>query len=395
MTKFSRIPQSIFGDISVDQFLTEFWQKKPLFVRGAWPGFYSPVNQESMIGLACREDAESRIIIEQGGSYPWEALFGPFEPEDFNELPNSHWTLLVQEVDRLIPEISHLLDALPFLSNWRFDDIMVSLAANGGGVGAHIDEYDVFLFQGEGSRLWQIDANPVSEEVLIPDLDVRILANFTPTHEWTVEQGDLLYLPPRFAHYGVAVGSCITYSIGCRTPSGSDLVSAFLEHYLSTRAGTSPFKEDSTSTDAAVGLVHPNIKSFARETLLDMIENESFIDRWLGRYLSKPGRGNAPDPPESTVDHTRLNDHLRTGGVIRTVAPSQVLFDLLESGDLILYAGGSEYTVHPDLASVLERLTGRSGLRLDDANSLSEYPEFIQLVVALINEGFFALETTP
>lgn len=385
-------PRSIFGEISIEQFLNDYWQKKPLFVRGAWPDFHSPVSREALIELACRDDALSRLIMEEGGEYPWEALFGPFEREDLIALPESCWTLLVQEVERHVPEVSHLLDAFPFLPNWRFDDIMVSLASDRGGVGAHIDNYDVFLVQGEGNRLWQIDAAPVAEEVLIPDLDVRILSSFVPTDEWTVEPGDLLYLPPRVAHYGVAVGSCMTYSLGCRAPSASDLVTAFFEDYLEGNKEGMPFTGERLDEGVPPGMLHPDLKSFARSALLELVDREAAIDRWLGRFLSRSVRGSAPSESDSIVESNHIHEHLSGGGIIRAILPSQILFDRLSRSDLVLFVGGEEHEVHPDLEWALEKLTGRSGLSLPGADALGAHPDFIQLLATLVQAGYFALE---
>lgn len=214
-----QIPDSFFGSLTAEQFLSEYWQKKPLLVRGAWSGFDNPLPPAAFLKLSEREDAMSRLMVQHEGEHNWELDEGPFEASRFTNMPDSHWTLLIQEVDRLEPAVRDMLGVVDFLPKWRLDDIMISYAANGGGVGAHIDNYDVFLLQAHGRRRWQINTSPVQDEVLIEDIDVSILADFEADRDWVLEPGDMLYLPPRIAHYGVAEGECMTFSIGCRAPS--------------------------------------------------------------------------------------------------------------------------------------------------------------------------------
>ncbi|MFB6273326.1 MAG: cupin domain-containing protein, partial [Salinibacter sp.] len=226
---------AVLGDRSPADFLDTYWQTRPLVVRDALPNFRSPLSPEELAGLACEEDVESRIVLEEGGEHPWELRHGPFLSEDFLELPETHWTLLVQEVDRLIPEVGALLDHFRFLPDWRLDDVMVSYAPTHGTVGPHVDNYDVFLLQGAGHRRWKIGTAPVEDDEIVPGLDVRILADFEADEEFVLGPGDLLYLPPRVAHYGVSTDdACMTYSIGFRAPRHQDLVANFLQHAVDT-----------------------------------------------------------------------------------------------------------------------------------------------------------------
>jgi 50S ribosomal protein L16 3-hydroxylase len=201
------IPETLLGDLTPEAFLRDYWQKKPLLIRGALPDFVTPVAPDELAGLACEDDVTARLILEQGGDYPWQMRFGPFDEDDFAALPETHWTLLVQEVDRLVPEVADLLDAFRFLPNWRIDDVQISYAPPHGNAGAHLDNYDVFLLQGMGRRRWQISSTPIpeDEEVYVEDVDVRILQDFEPDEEWIVEPGDLLYLPPRLRRIGTAL----------------------------------------------------------------------------------------------------------------------------------------------------------------------------------------------
>ncbi len=385
------IPESLFGEITVEEFLEDYWQKKSLLVRSAWPQFLSPLEPEDLIQLAQRDDADSRLVLREGGEYEWEARFGPFDEDEITRLGESEWTLLVQEVDRMIPEVSELLQAVPFLHNWRIDDIMVSYATDGGGVGAHIDNYDVFLIQGVGKRKWEIEREPVQDESLVPDLDVRILSNFEPTDTWILEPGDMLYLPPRIAHRGTAVGNCLTYSIGCRAPSKNDLVSAFVENLFEAGIDETPFSGREKSGDFECGLISPELKEFAREAVSESMRETKGSNHWLGRYLSRSSRGWLPPKPESVITSAELRGRLGNGAYLRASSVSMVMYDQLPDGSLMLFAGGEGYAFDARYAPILARLTGRQGLALEQ---LPQNEAFTEVMVDLINQGFFAIHSS-
>ena len=212
------VPVTRILGMSAARFLREHWQKKPLLVRGAFPALRDPLTPEELAGLSCEEGIESRIVRERGGREPWEVTFGPHPESRFASLPARGWTLLVQELNRHVPEAALLLEHFAFLPNVRVDDVMVSYAAPGGSVGPHLDSYDVFLVQGMGERRWKYDTRPTKDTRLRDGLDLRILQRFTPDADEVLRAGDLLYLPPGFAHHGVAVTPCLTYSVGFRAP---------------------------------------------------------------------------------------------------------------------------------------------------------------------------------
>ena len=266
--------------MSPREFLRDYWQKRPLLIRGAFPAFTNPVAPDDLAGLACEELALSRIVIEtpakpegkrttRAGSSDaatrsrWELRTGPFAETDFATLPKTHWTLLVQDVDKWDAEVAALLDAFAFLPRWRIDDVMISYAEDGGSVGAHVDQYDVFLLQGLGRRRWQISTDPAAPTAFRDDVELKLLTAFTPTHEWVLEPGDMLYLPPGVPHHGVALGASMTYSVGMRAPSQADLIGDFIDHLIETLpeearyadADLAPANGDGEIDDAAIARV--------------------------------------------------------------------------------------------------------------------------------------------
>lgn len=211
------------------QFLRDYWQKCPLLIRNAFPGFVSPIQPEDLAGLACEEAALSRIVVHDRASDAWTLRSGPFQEEEFPGMPHHDWTLLVQDVDKWDEDVRALLAQFDFLPRWRIDDIMVSFAATGGSVGAHVDQYDVFLLQAQGERRWQIDAGPNPPQDFRDDVELKLLREFTPTHDWVLQPGDMLYLPPGVPHHGVAVNPCLTLSVGMRAPSAAELIGDYLD----------------------------------------------------------------------------------------------------------------------------------------------------------------------
>ena len=220
-------------------FLRDYWQKRPLLIRGAFPGFVSPLSPEDLAGLACEEAALSRIVRHDRRKDQWTLRHGPFAETEFPKLPKRDWTLLVQDVDKWDADVRALLDRYRFLPAWRIDDVMISFAAPGGSVGAHVDQYDVFLLQGQGRRRWQIDTRADPPTAFRDDVELKLLRDFHPTHTWTLEAGDMLYLPPGVPHHGVAADACLTFSIGMRAPSQAELMLDFAEH-LAERMGEEP-----------------------------------------------------------------------------------------------------------------------------------------------------------
>jgi 50S ribosomal protein L16 3-hydroxylase len=213
------------------RFLRDFWQKKPLLIRCAFADFRDPLAPDDLAGLSCEPSALARIVVHEAKRDRWKLRTGPFDPADFARLPKRDWTLLVQEVDKWDADVAALLPHFSFLPRWRIDDVMVSYAVDGGSVGAHVDNYDVFLLQGLGRRRWRISTDPRAPKETRKDADIKLLRTFEATHEWILEPGDMLYLPPGVPHHGVAIGECVTYSVGMRAPSRAELLIDFAETF--------------------------------------------------------------------------------------------------------------------------------------------------------------------
>lgn len=310
----------ILGGLSAAQFLKEYWQKKPLLIRNAFPQFKGLLDKNKLLALACQEDAESRIVSFHHET--WDLAHGPFKKRDFSKLPQN-WTLLVQGINQFYPEAEALLKNFNFIPHARLDDLMISYATDGSGVGPHFDSYDVFLLQGSGKRLWQISKQ--KDQTLSPDAPLRILENFKSEQEWLLEPGDMLYLPPNYAHNGVAVGECMTYSIGFRAPHHQELVSEFLI-YLQDHLETEGMYADPELTVAK----HPAQISDAMidkvTTILEKIRfGKKEIKHFLGMYLSEPKSNVFFQSSEPLLSRNKFLKLAKQHG-IRLDLKSQMLF---------------------------------------------------------------------
>jgi 50S ribosomal protein L16 3-hydroxylase len=274
--------------IDAEQFLRDYWQRKPLLIRQGLPGFHSPLDGDELAGLALEEDVESRIVMEQGFDGPWELHHGPFGEADFRRLPDdSPWTLLVQAVDLWLPEVRALIDEFDFLPRWRIDDIMVSYANDRGGVGPHFDHYDVFLVQGSGKRRWQVGPSCDETSPLLEGTPLKILADFQATAEYILEPGDILYLPPRVAHLGEAVGECMTYSVGFRAPTGTEMLSD-LATELASRDIDLDYRDPPLTPDMASDTIDPAFIREARKVLYRILDDETLLGEWFASYMTAP-----------------------------------------------------------------------------------------------------------
>lgn len=293
-------PLTHLGTLSVAEFLANYWQKKPLLIRQALPGFISPLAPEEIAGLALEEEVEARLVIETPQAAgplqsDWHLEHGPLPDERFTSLPASHWTVLVQAVDQIFPAVQELLNRFRFIPNWRLDDVMVSYATTGGGVGPHFDYYDVFLLQGQGKRLWRVGGVVNETTPLRDDTDMKILTDFTVLDEWVLEPGDLLYLPPNVAHWGIAQSDdCVTYSVGFRAPSESEMLLGFSQFVAEELSADQRFADPELPLQEDPGEIKPWVIEQFKQRLQALMSNEAQLTEWVGRFATEVNRQSPP-----------------------------------------------------------------------------------------------------
>ena len=277
-------PHPLLGKLTADEFLANYWQKRPLLIRDAIPNFEPPIDGDDLAGMSLEEEVESRLVIGD----EWKLEHGPFDLDRFKTLPNRNWSLLVQGVDLWVPEVADLLARFDFLPPWRKDDIMVSYAEDGGNVGPHFDYYDVFLLQGFGQRLWQIGQWCNESDKLNEKSQLKVLKHLDVTEEWLLNPGDMLYLPPMIAHHGVAVGQCTTFSVGFRAPAATEMLDDLATELLS-RDLTPKHLTDPPLTAALAN--KPISKEYVRqvkELLLEILDDEQLLAEWFAQFMTEP-----------------------------------------------------------------------------------------------------------
>ncbi|CRM27345.1 50S ribosomal protein L16 arginine hydroxylase [Pseudomonas sp. 31 R 17] len=377
------IPLQLLGGITAREFLRDYWQKKPLLIRQAIPDFESPIDADELAGLALEEEVESRLVIEHG-ERPWELRRGPFAEDAFSTLPEREWTLLVQAVDQFVPEVAELLEHFRFLPSWRIDDVMISFAAPGGSVGPHFDNYDVFLLQAQGKRNWKIGQMCNSESPLLQHADLRILAEFEESAEWVLEPGDMLYLPPRLAHFGIAEDDCMTYSVGFRAPSAAEVLTHFtdfLSQYLTD-------EERYTDADAQPVSDPHQIQSDALDRLKSLLaehmSDERMLLTWFGQFMTEPRYPELVAGEELGEDDfiSSLQD-----GAILVRNPSARLAWSEVDDDVLLFASGQSRYLPGKLRELLKLVCSADALHSENLGAWLADEDGRDLLCELVKQG--------
>lgn len=358
----------------VAEFLRDYWQKRPLLIRNAFPGFRPSLDGDELAGLACEEDVESRLISGSMESGRWQVRHGPLSEEMFSQLPERDWTLLVQDAEKHVPELAPFLDNFDFIPGWRIDDLMISYAADGGSVGPHVDAYDVFLLQAGGRRRWQTSA-ACADAAEIPGLEIRVLAQFQPEEEWLLEPGDMLYLPPNVPHHGVAVGPCMTWSIGFRAPGLAEMI-ADLGGYLSQRAGdgTHYTDADMSPDEADRGALAPAARKRMRKMVRAALAlDDAELDEWFGCFLTEPKPWLRAETVETELDSEGIAFLLAGEGILARDSRSRLTWLKRDDGLVTLFADGHAWHMGGQAESLLHQLCTERSL---SSAVLREYLRF-------------------
>lgn len=379
------------GSLDADVFLTSYWQKKPLLIRAAFPEFktpqYYPLYREHLIAYACEETIPSRLILNNPHALQpekiWRVEHGPFTMKDFSKLgQKTHWSLLVGDLEKHEQRLREFLQSFRFIPDWRIDDLMISYAPPGGSVGPHVDEYDVFLLQTSGKKIWKIDTHP-DIPVLIEGLELKILQHFTPNEEWILEPGDMLYLPPGIPHHGIAaqdIQDCITWSIGFRAPTQLELMTS-LTDYLFEHQNDPRYQDKELSLQMhPAEITRETLEKIKRllQTTVPTDANELGI--WFGRYITEPQydflfeQSNTILNPEATVEHLQLHPAVRVAYHTDKSTHKSTLF-----------VHGEAFPVKTDLA---QQLCLHRGLNSDQLKKLLTDQENLQLITILYNAGY-------
>ncbi|MEP5764729.1 MAG: cupin domain-containing protein [Halieaceae bacterium] len=327
------------ANFQAEQFLQQHWQREALLIKGALPGFEDPLSAEELAGLALEDAVEARIIRQLEDN--WKLDSSPIDESSFDG--DTAWTLLVQAVDHYLPAVAELRRLVNFLPTWRVDDVMVSYATDGGGVGPHYDNYDVFLLQGAGRRRWRLGQRCDEASELLPNDELRILKEFETTAEYVLEPGDILYVPPRLAHWGEALGNCMTYSIGLRAPRTNDMLSRWLDELLAKVTPESFYADPSLQASSNPGEITGEAYEQALVQLRQLLQDTPVDGSWFGELVTEPRYPDAAEPLEDLPACIALD-------------PASKLAWMHSGEELNVFANGESLAAGQEQAALLQAL---------------------------------------
>jgi len=371
-------------ELGLNTFLSQYWQKQALLIPKALPNITSPLSADELAGLACEDYVESRLIINKENN--WQLKHGPFTEETFTQLPNSHWTLLVQAVDHYISDAASLLEQFNFIPRWRIDDLMVSYASKGGGVGPHYDNYDVFLIQTQGQRLWQVgghydDTSPLKE------LPVKIVEDFCAEQSWVLNPGDMLYVPPGVGHNGIAQSDdCMTCSVGFRAPSHSDILRDFTDYLGEQLNESMRYSDTGLKPQVNSGEINNEVFSQLQSILSEQIQNPAKLQDWFGRYITTP-KYESPSYFNTSEPHTtrnlhELKNHLSSNHSLYRNESSRFAF-IKQNQQHILFVDGEKIPSNSNSNALIEKLCHQTNVREQDFTATDDN---LNLILLLINK---------
>ncbi len=378
-----------FSEVTLQTFLQDYWQKKPLLIKNALPDFQTPVTPEELAGLSLEEETESRLIIQHSPTN-YQLQSGPFKESVFENLPEEDWTLLIQGMDRLIPEVADLLKEFNFIPSWRVDDIMISYAAKGGNVGPHFDHYDVFLLQAQGKKNWQLTSKNCEMSNYIQGADLRLMQAFEVEDDYICEAGDLLYIPPKWGHHGISLtNDCMTYSIGYRSYKGLELWDSFGD-YLSENDLFKDLYQDPNWQNCQTGEISDPAWQQAKKLLKNILEQEDLVKPWFGQFATQLDQTATDLLPEpfNKAELPSLEELMQMAknceGIIRddvcrlayTQLPNKVLF----------YVNGQVLTTLEAKDDFIKHLCNHRILDSHSLNTFLNYSENQQLFQKLWNQ---------
>ncbi|MDJ0892925.1 MAG: cupin domain-containing protein [Gammaproteobacteria bacterium] len=382
------------GELSAADFLHECWQKQPLLIRQALPGFHSPISPEDLFALACEENVESRLILETGGPQPWELRHGPFLPQALHALPDTHWTLLLQEMNKHLPEAAGLVTRFDFIPHWRVDDIMVSISPCHGSVGPHVDSYDVFLLQVRGRKRWRIAVGDARKQALLPNLELRILKEFTPDREWVLDPGDMLYLPPGVAHHGVALEECETWSVGFRAPSHADMLGAMADLATETLDPDDRYRDPAFGPPTHPAEISPEVLAHVQQQVLALTSSADPAS-WFGRLVTENRSGLGPEPPTASVSPAQFRSLFQAAGSLVRDPSARFAYVRRPAGATTLFADGEAYHLDDQGGFAAPLIAERPDLPWSHVEPALDNHSLLDTLTELYNLGCLQLGERP
>lgn len=382
----------VLNTFSASTFIKEYWQKKPVLLKSFLQNFDDPISAEELAGLACEDFSESRLVTEFQKS-KWMLKHGPFVESDFTSLPEENWTLLVQAVDQFVYEVAELKKHFNFIPAWRIDDVMISFAAKNGGVGPHFDQYDVFLMQGSGNRRWQLSAECSSSDELQKNSELGILQDFTATDELLLTPGDVLYIPPRFGHWGTAESAGLCYSIGFRAASHGEMLEGFSEFLANGMDPGKRFQDDVSLEFASGAEIDPRQLDEPYARLQELFADREKFNRWFGCQASQAKYPELVFEPEKPFDQASLKTMADNQQLLSKNTCSRFAYAYLDgssekkSSAPALFVDGNMAVLPDSCREHILMICQQAVFGSDDLTAMLKNEHTAELLCQLLNQG--------
>ncbi|SEL74648.1 50S ribosomal protein L16 3-hydroxylase [Colwellia chukchiensis] len=377
-----------WGELSPEIFLAEYWQKKPLLIKQAFSNFQDPISADELAGLAMENEIESRIVScdSQGN---WQVDHGPFS--DFSQYGASHWTLLVQAVNNWSRATHALITPFNFIPRWRIDDVMVSFSTPNGGVGRHLDQYDVFILQGSGKRRWQVGAPNSELTTLLPHPDLKQVSAFTPIIDEITQAGDLLYIPPNHPHNGVSIENSVNFSIGFQAPSNQELWSSFADKLIDNNSGEQRFSDpDRVPSDSSFAITENDMQQL-KAFMLQQLEQSDLFEDFIGQHLTQSHHALEILVPVNEIDAAKLHDILSEPEIL-FMPVSGLKAAIIHDTNSTLFINGESFKLEKQTLELAELLAQQKPLSTEQVKTFSGCLKNVQLLTSVLNKGYWYIE---
>ena len=380
-----------WGDLTPEKFLKEYWQKKPLLIKGAFKNFDDPISADELAGLAMEEELESRIISfkQSRTDKNWQVDMGPFEA--FDGYSENNWTLLVQAVNNWSKPTSELMKPFQFLPNWRLDDVMVSFSTPNGGVGPHLDQYDVFIIQGEGKRHWQVGLPSDDLQEIIPHPDLKQTSEFKAVIDDITEPGDLLYIPPNHPHNGYAIENSLNYSIGFQAPNNQELWSAFADKLLDEELATNRIDDKDRTLTKSPEILTIEDQHKLKAHMLSQLDDDIQFQQFIGKFLTQNHHTMEILIPVTPITDKQLDDIFADDDI--TLTPVLGVKSLVsKQPKQRLYINGDSFDITKETQDFAKKLALKSPLTAKQVKSFTSCLKNRQLLTSILNKGYWYIE---
>lgn len=371
------------NQMSQNEFLKEYWQKKPVVIKQGFKNFVDPILPDELAGLAMEETVESRLVYKKGEE--WQAEFGPFEK--YEHLGDSDWSLVVQALDNFSEEAAEIIEPFRFIPHWRLDDLMASFATKGGGVGPHVDNYDVFICQGSGKRHWRVGDNTKQTEVIAHEALLHV-ESFEAIIDVELEPGDILYIPPGFPHEGIALEPSMSFSVGFRANSTVSLLSALADHLIDNELGTELLADPERQAIANSGEITNNDYLSLKNQLTSLLDNDEIFKSFAGKFLTNAKHELDLMPSEEPFEREEVSQLLTIHNIKRLGGLRAFYFeDTINDG--VFYINGEQKNVSNEIVPVIKLLCDQSIVTSAELASWYDNEEFITLMMDFLDQGFW------